>query len=88
MTTDEAKEYLIKNTHFNEEDFTRASHDDVSCGLAEKDEWVHEYTTQTWEGPIEGEMKTAIELAKDHKFWNDPEQVRAYEDHMIEQIYK
>lgn len=86
MTTDEAKEYLIKNTHFTEEDFTKASEEDVVCGLAKKGEWVHEFVSSY---PIsEAEMKTAIELAKDHKFWNDPKQVKSYEDFMLERIYK
>ena len=85
MTTDEAKKYCIEVIGMSENDFQIASEEDVEYGYAEKDEWVHEYLCYIAEGPAEGEMKTAIQLAEEHKFWSDPKNVDAYVDFMLEE---
>lgn len=84
MTTNEAKDYLISNTHFTEDNFTKATEEDVSCELAEKGEWICDYKIGH---PInEWETKTAIELAVEHKFWNNPDCVKSYTDFMMGRI--
>lgn len=78
MTTEEAKEYCINIIGMSEDDFTKATDEDVACELAEENEWVHEFNEQVPEGLSEASMKTAVDIATDHKFWNDPKNVDSY----------
>ena len=81
MTTNEAKEYLIKYADYTESDFELPTDEDLACEFAKEGEWVCNYFVPY---PVsEHEMKTAIELARDHKFWNDEKQVDAYLDFMM-----
>ena len=81
MTTDEAKKYLIDNANYSESDFQKASEEEIHMELAKEGEWVCHYKIGY---PVnEWEMKTAIELAEDYKFWNDEKNVDAYVDFMM-----
>lgn len=81
MTTDEAKAYLIEHTHLTDSDFEKASKEDVACELANEGEWVRNFYSSY---PInEWEMRTAIEMAQEHQFHNDQEQIDSYVDFMM-----
>lgn len=83
MTTEEAKQYCIEVIGMSESDFTKANPEDVACELAKEGEWVLEFKSFVPEGYAEWEMTTAIEIATDHKFWNDPKHVDSYVDFMM-----
>lgn len=81
MTTDDAKAYLLELPEYSEDDFQMASDEDIEMGLAKEGEWVCNFLIPY---PVsEHEMKTAIELATDHKYWSNPNNVNEYIDFMM-----
>tara|TARA_R100000951_G_scaffold103090_2_gene95524 strand:- start:5142 stop:5405 length:264 start_codon:yes stop_codon:yes gene_type:complete len=79
MKNEEAKKYCLEVIGMSESDFRKAEWDDIDIDGIEEGDWIHDYMSYGECGD-EGEMKTAIELAKDHKFWNNPDNTEAYLD--------
>ena len=71
MKTDEAKKYCIEVIGMIESDFRIASSDDVELDGIEKGDFLHDCTS-FGECGDETEIKTAIELATEHKWHSDP----------------
>lgn len=82
MTTDEAKEYCINVIGMSEDDFVKANSDDIELDEVSEGDWLHHFMTPTECGD-EGDMKTAVELATEHEYWSNPENVDNYIDFMM-----
>lgn len=79
MTTEEAKDYLIK-TNYPIDQIMKADVDDVDVLDCEIGDWI---CISEFEG--ESDAVTAVSLAESHQFSSNPERVEEWLDFMMQQ---
>ena len=85
MTSEEAKKYCIEVIEMTESDFRKPEQEDLDIDGIDEKSWIHDFICH---GPdvSEGDMKTAIELAEEYKFYKNPENLKKIDDWIDEQM--